>query len=108
MKWNGNRVEDAFHFIELSKAVHFIEWSETECFTPGLPRIVKIMQLSVVCCYSHEICQLIDLPTHMLYLLCTQKVLISPVENQNNLELDFKVFFFADSCCSDIVVDESD
>ena len=31
----------------------------------------------------------------------------SPVENQNNLELDFKVFFFADSCCSDIVVDES-
>ena len=32
---------------------------------------------------------------------------ISPVENQNNLELDFKVFFFADSCCSDIVVDES-
>ena len=32
---------------------------------------------------------------------------LSPVENQNNLELDFKVFFFADSCCSDIVVDES-
>ena len=31
----------------------------------------------------------------------------SPVENQNNLQLDFKVFFFADSCCSDIVVDES-
>ena len=31
----------------------------------------------------------------------------SSVENQNNLELDFKVFFFADSCCSDIVVDES-
>ena len=32
---------------------------------------------------------------------------ISPVENQNDLELDFKVFFFADSCCSDIVLDES-
>ena len=31
----------------------------------------------------------------------------SPVENQNDLELDFKVFFFADSCCSDIVFDES-
>ena len=31
----------------------------------------------------------------------------SPVENQNDLELDFKVFFFADSCCSDIVLDES-
>ena len=24
---------------------------------------------------------------------------ISPVENQNDLELDFKVFFFVDSCC---------
>ena len=23
----------------------------------------------------------------------------SPVENQNDLELDFKVFFFVDSCC---------
>ena len=31
----------------------------------------------------------------------------SPVENQNDMELDFKVFFFADSCCSDIVLDES-
>ena len=31
----------------------------------------------------------------------------SPVENQNDLELDFKVFFFADSCCSDIVLDET-
>ena len=32
----------------------------------------------------------------------------SPVENKNDLELDFKVFFFTDSCCSDIVHDESD
>ena len=32
---------------------------------------------------------------------------ISPVENKNDLELDFKVFFFTDSCCSDIVHDES-
>ena len=24
---------------------------------------------------------------------------ISPVEIQNDLELDFKVFFFVDSCC---------
>ena len=31
----------------------------------------------------------------------------SPVENQNDPELDFKVFFFADSCCSDLVLDES-
>ena len=31
----------------------------------------------------------------------------SPVENQNDLELDFKVFFFADSCCLGIVLDES-
>ena len=34
-------------------------------------------------------------------------VCISPVENKNDLELDFKVFFFTDSCCSDIVDDES-
>ena len=31
----------------------------------------------------------------------------SPVENQIDLELDFKVFFFADSCFSDIALDES-
>ena len=31
----------------------------------------------------------------------------SPVENKNDLELYFKVFFFTDSCCSDIVHDES-
>ena len=31
----------------------------------------------------------------------------SPVENQNDLELDFKVFFFDDSFCSGIVLDES-
>ena len=31
----------------------------------------------------------------------------SLVENKNDLELDFKVFFFSDSCCSDIVHDES-
>ena len=42
--------------------------------------------------------------------LCTsfnKFYLLSPVENQNDLELEFKVFFFADSCCSDIVLDES-
>ena len=31
----------------------------------------------------------------------------SPEENQNDLELDFKVFFFMDSCCWGIVLDES-
>ena len=31
----------------------------------------------------------------------------SPVENKNDLELDFKVFFFMHSCCSGIVDDES-
>ena len=31
----------------------------------------------------------------------------SPVENQNDLELDFKVFFFVDSCSVGIVLDES-
>ena len=33
--------------------------------------------------------------------------LFSPVENQNDLELDFKVFFFVDSCCIGILLDES-
>ena len=32
----------------------------------------------------------------VLVLLCSTN---SPVENQNDLELDFKVFFFVDSCC---------
>ena len=36
-----------------------------------------------------------------------ETITISPVENKNDLELDFKVFFFTDSCCSDIVDDES-
>ena len=31
----------------------------------------------------------------------------SLVENKDDLELDFKVFFFTESCCSDIVHDES-
>ena len=31
----------------------------------------------------------------------------SPVENQNDLELDFKVFFFVDYCCAGILLDES-
>ena len=31
----------------------------------------------------------------------------SPVENQNDLELDFKVFFFVDYCWWGIVLDES-
>ena len=33
--------------------------------------------------------------------------LYSPVENKNDVELDFKVFFFMDSCCSDSVHDVS-
>ena len=31
----------------------------------------------------------------------------SQVENQNDMALDFKDFFFVDSCCSGIVLDES-
>ena len=31
----------------------------------------------------------------------------SLVENKNDLELDFKVFFFINSCCPDFVHDES-
>ena len=39
---------------------------------------------------------------------CTNKFeTVSLVENQNDLELDFKGFLFADSCCLDIVIDES-
>ena len=38
--------------------------------------------------------------------ICSQTN-ISLVENRNDLELDFKVFFFVDSCCSGIVLDES-
>ena len=37
----------------------------------------------------------------------TPTTAFSPVENQTDLELDFKVFFFADSCCIDILLDES-
>ena len=33
------------------------------------------------------------------YQWTTSFKLFSPVENQNDLELDFKVFFFVDSCC---------
>ena len=39
--------------------------------------------------------------------LLIAKLTTSLVENQNKLELDFIFFFFADSCCSDIVLDES-
>ena len=46
-------------------------------------------------------------PKNSIFNILCVCFLFSPVENQNNLELDFKVFFFADSCCSDIVVDES-
>ena len=42
----------------------------------------------------------------MLYLFI-RNIEYSPVENKYDLELDFKVFFFTDSCCSDIVHDES-
>ena len=41
---------------------------------------------------------------HNIELLVTHSSL---VENQNDLELDFKVFFFVDSCCVGIVLDES-
>ena len=42
-----------------------------------------------------------------LQFIINIKSVNSPVENKNDLELDFKVFFFTDSCCSDIVHDES-
>ena len=37
---------------------------------------------------------------HLLQVLAQSETYnISPVEKQNDLELDFKVFFFVDSCC---------
>ena len=36
---------------------------------------------------------------YRLILFKLSSLSVSPVENQNDLELDFKVFFFADSCC---------
>ena len=36
---------------------------------------------------------------HFQDLVKTSNGSSSPVENQNDLELDFKVFFFVDSCC---------
>ena len=42
-----------------------------------------------------------------LHNRCLLVIPNSPVESKNDLELDFKVFFFTDSCCSDIVDDES-
>ena len=45
---------------------------------------------------------------HMTLLaVYTLKMLSSLVENQIDLELDFKIFFFVDSCWSGIVLDES-
>ena len=42
-----------------------------------------------------------------LIKLSEKDLAYSPVENQNDLELGFKVFFFVDSCCVGIVLDES-
>ena len=39
------------------------------------------------------------LDEHFILLSPSVDLLSSPVENQNDLELDFKVFFFVDSCC---------
>ena len=40
---------------------------------------------------------------HIIIRFCSS----SPVENQNDLELDFKVFFSVDSGCCGIELDES-
>ena len=45
--------------------------------------------------------------TKLFFSLIDFSKAFSPVENQNDLELDFKVFFFVDSCCSGIILDES-
>ena len=54
--------------------------------------------------YSDKV---IVLYTALCEKICVVIYTYSPVENKNDLELDFKVFFFTDSCCSDIVHDES-
>ena len=46
-------------------------------------------------------------PMQCQFDLKTPLHVYSPVENQNDLELDFKVFFFVYSCCVGIVLDES-
>ena len=47
-----------------------------------------------------------DIMRHFVWVFTVCKS-TSPVENQKDLELDFKVFFFADSFCLGIVLDES-
>ena len=44
----------------------------------------------------------------IIFLFISLKIVFtySPVESQNDMELDFKVFFFIDSCCWGIVLDE--
>ena len=53
--------------------------------------------------YNFWLAKLLEKPSGTLWWMST----FSPVENQNDLKLNFKVFYFADSCCSDIVFDES-
>jgi len=55
---------------------------------------------------------MIVLPSSLHYAtnmpnLPTRRTATSLAECQNDLELDFKVFFFVDSCCLGIVLEES-
>ena len=62
-----------------------------------LLRSSKILMASTLHSPSHT--NLNDVRLSMKKYQCLQDRLSSPVENQNDLELDFKVFFFVDSCC---------
>ena len=57
-----------------------------------MPHVICLLNFNIL---SGGGCMLIDFGQFSL------------VENKNDLELDFKVFFFTDSYCSDIVHDES-
>ena len=58
---------------------------------------------------THTEKYLLDKSQNCLHIVVRGRLSItnSPEENQNDLELDFKVFFFVDSCCVGIVLDES-
>ena len=48
---------------------------------------------------SMMLCAMLSYMYTCMFLWLFLNMFISPVENQNDLELDLKVFFFVDSCC---------
>ena len=56
--------------------------------------------MQFLCCFVFALWDCVE-------LFSTVTHAYSLVEHQNDLELDFKVFFFVDSCCVGILLDES-